>query len=89
MATTIVVQMTLSLEYSTLYDVIGVPPSNDGGDHVAIIFVLSILVKLVGLVTTVASVSPFALKLSGLLGIRNVFPDAIAGKVDVALVVTE
>jgi hypothetical protein len=47
------------------------------------------LVKLVGLVTIVAAVSPLTLKFSGLLGIRNVFPDEIAGNVDVALVVTE
>jgi hypothetical protein len=77
----------LSREYSTSYDVIGVPPSNDGGDHVAIIFVLSILMPLV--VTIVAAVSPLALKFTGLLGIKNVFPDEIAGNVDVALVVTE
>jgi hypothetical protein len=47
------------------------------------------LVKLVGLVTIVAVVSPLTVKFSGLLGMRNVFPDEIAGNVDVVLVVTE
>jgi hypothetical protein len=77
----------LSREYSTSYDVIGVPPSNDGGDHVAIIFVLSIVMPLV--VTIVAAVSPLAVKFIGLPGMRNVLPDEIAGNVDVVLVVTE
>jgi hypothetical protein len=71
------------VEYSTSYDVIDVPPSNDGGDHVAIIFVLSIPR------TVVAVVSPTTLKFNGLLGIKNVVPDEIAGNVDMALVVTE
>ena len=67
------------------YERMGVPPLNDGAVHAAIKFVLSIL-KLPPcrvVVTTVAAVSPVTVKFSGLLGIKNVVAEAIAGNVEV------